>query len=415
MANIRPFRAVRPIRSRANLVGSRSYISYTNEDLKLKLDGNPYTFLHVINPDHGEPHHASASLEEKFKRVRSEYERFLDEGTFKRDEKPSLYVYKQVKDSHSHTGIIAAISVEDYKEGLIKVHEHTITAREEMFRDYLLETGINAEPVLLAYPGREMINSLVDKYTTNRRAEYEFTTTDRVEHFLWIIDEQEDINQISEHFGEVQSLYIADGHHRTASSALLADAGKERFHIDEHSPVNYFMAYLVPFEEITIFDFNRLVSTIGDHTISSFMESLTNHFTITPKPGELYRPQGLHDIAMYIDQHWYSLRPKAGQFDEKDAIEHLDCNILSTLLLEPVLGIKDLKTDSRISFLPGDLGMEGLKDRVDQGYAQVAFGLYPVSEKQLRQVSDEGKIMPPKSTYIEPKLRSGLTIYPIFE
>lgn len=414
MAKIRPFRAVRPIRSRANLVGSRSYISYTDEDLQLKLEGNPYTFLHIINPDHGEPHHAAQSIEEKFKRVRSEYERFVGEGTFKRDETASLYVYRQVKDKHSHIGIIAAISVEDYKEGIIKVHEHTITAREEMFKNYLLETGINAEPVLLAYPGREKINALVEKYT-KRRAEYEFTTTDRIEHSLWIIDEESDLEQLGTSFEEVQNLYIADGHHRTASSALLADAGRERFHIDEDSPVNYFMAYLVPFEEVTIYDFNRLVSNIGDHTHETFMEALTQNFTITPKPGGLYKPTGLHDIAMYLGGHWYSLKPKPEGYNEQDAIEHLDCHILSNLLLEPVLGIRDLKTDSRISFLPGDQGMEGLKAKVDAGHSQVAFGLYPVSVNQLRQVSDEGKIMPPKSTYIEPKLRSGLTIYPIFE
>lgn len=413
MANVRPFKATRPTRDKAQLVGSRSYITYSDNDLADKLKNNPYTFLHVINPDFGTDD-TNLPPQEKFVRVRKKYEEFVDRNIFFHEEKETFYLYRQVKGENSYTGIIGGISVEDYRSGHIKIHEHTLTKREEMFKNYLRDTRINAEPVLLSYPTHEGIEAVIEKYTS-QRAEYEFATTDKVIHYTWLIEDKADIELLQTHFAQVSDMYIADGHHRSASSALLSEELSENYP-EENAPHRHFMAFMMAEDQIHIYDFNRLVKDLNGMKKDEFLKALEKNFTVE-NIGEVecYRPSEYHEISMYIDHEWYSLKMHANSYDDNHPTGCLDCQILSENILDPILGISDLKTDKRVGFAGGPEGLENMKNQIDHGLYRIGFGLYPVTIEQLKRVADENLIMPPKSTWVEPKLRSGLTIYPLFE
>lgn len=407
MAKIVPFRAVRPPRNKAHLVGSRSYLAYSDEELEEKLIGNPYTFLHIIMPEmHGEKRR-NTTREQRFSMVKEGYNYFKLSGILKKDEKPCFYIYRQTKGGISHTGIIAGISVEDYNQGHIKIHEQTLTKREEIFKQYLDSTGFNAEPVLLAYPALPELKKIQDDIVSHR-AEYEFHTTDTVLHELWMIDDADQQEQIQTLMANVPDVYIADGHHRTASSALLA-ADKT----GENEPCHYFMAYLLPHTELTIYDFNRLVRDIGDLSNEEFLTGMSEFFDVSLHDG-MHKPNHHGEISMYMDNQWYVLEVK-DKSENKSPVQRLDSYVLNRTIFEKVLGIADIKTDNRLSFMDGLQGMIGLQEAVDKGYYKVAFGLFPISFEELKDVADAKEIMPPKSTWIEPKLRSGLTIYELFE
>ena len=411
MISIKPFKASRPPRDKAYLVATRSYMSYSDEQLDEKLENNPFTFLHIIN---------SADIrklpfgEAKYKKVKENFKNFEQEDIFREDEKEGFYLYRQVKDGNEYIGIISAVSVLDYQSGKIKKHENTLTQREEMFTDYLETTGFNAEPVLLTYKDDLRLDLIFAKYI-DQRPEYEFTSTDRVLHQLWVIDEANDISKIKTAFKDQEALYIADGHHRSASSSKLYDRAMEKATVDSESSQAYFMAFLIGEEQMKIYDFNRLVKGMNNLSQNQLLEALHKDFLVEKKHEEAYRPGKLHEISMYLKGEWYKLVPKTGTFDPADAIDHLDTRILSKLILKPILGIKNLKTDQRVGFLPGTEGLEGLKQKVDSKSFDIAFALFPVTIEQLKKVADENETMPPKSTYIEPKLRSGLTIYQILE
>lgn len=407
MIKIRPFRAIRPPRDKAYLVATRSYLSYSEEELDDKLKNNPYTFMHVIDPKAGR--HLPYGTE-KYDLVKKSFEQWCEDEVFNQDEQAAFYLYSQLKDGNEYIGVIAAVSVDDYKEGRIKKHENTLSAREEMFTNYLEHTGFNAEPVLLVYHDDFALNQLYARYIASR-AEYEFTSTDKVFHQLWPITEGEDIALIEKAFEKQEALYIADGHHRSASSALLADRAKDKGLAGDHH--QYFMAFLIGEEQMKIYDFNRLVKNDSGKNTEQILEELQLSFQIEPKHQETFHPQKLHEIGMYIEGNWYKLSPKMGSFDPGDSVGHLDAEILSRNILDPIFHIKDLKSDNRVSFVPGTHGLEELEAKVDSGKYDLAFSLHPVSIEQMKAVSDEGKIMPPKSTYIEPKLRSGLVIYKI--
>ena len=404
MITVKPFQAIRPTRDKAYLLASRSYVSYSERRLFHKLNNNPFTFLHVINPDY----HQEVKLDgtEKYKAVREKFEEFNHLGYFTQDDKPSFYIYQQQAENHVFTGIIGAVAVDDYNEGRVKVHEHTLTHREEMFVNYLHETGFNAEPVLLMHKPLSKISQVKSKYM-DERAEYEFTSTDKVLHLLWPISDEEDIKAVGESFAQLNEVYIADGHHRCASSAGLA----ARVNGGNDHPSQYFMAFLMPETTMKIHSFNRLVRDLNGMNPSEFIHKLEEHFYVRPKTDELYDPWDLHEMSMYLKGYWYSLFVKPGLYNPEDAVDSLDCQILSKQLLDPILGITDLKTDKRIDFLPGNTRASGIKEAVDSGAYAVGFGMHAVTAEQLKHVADEGKFMPPKSTYIEPKLRSGLTIY----
>lgn len=407
MINIKPFKAIRPPRDKAYLVATRSYLSYTDEELNEKLSNNPYTFLHVINSL--AIRQLSFGLE-KYKLVKENFERFADDEVFLQDEKESYYMYRQVKEGNEYIGLITAVSVQDYVDGHIKKHENTLTNRENMFTDYLEATGFNAEPVLLTYKDDLRLDTLFARYI-NQRSEYEFTSTDKVLHQLWLIDDDKDIDSITKIFKEQKALYIADGHHRSASSSLLSERLKEKN--EDSVDHSHFMAFLIGEEQMKVYDFNRLIKGLNNLDKRTFLKNIGERFLVEKKGGAAYKPEKLHEISMYFNKEWFKLVPKTGTFDPGDAVDHLDTEILSKSLLEPVLGVVDLKTDKRAGFLPGTEGLEGLESKVNSGEYDIAFALFPVSVEQIKQVADDNKIMPPKSTYIEPKLRSGLTVYKI--
>lgn len=408
MISLKPFKAVRPTRDKAYLVATRSYLSYEPEVLRNKLDHNPFTFLHIINPAGGMKLKPGKA---RYKFVKDAYDDFVEQGILINDEKPAYYLYRQVKEGNEYLGIVAGVSVADYNEGRIKKHEKTLTARERMFTDYLEATGFNAEPVLLTYAEDLSLNKLLARYI-DARSEYEFTSTDKVLHQLWVIDDENDCKQITESFRNQEALYIADGHHRCSSSALLSKRLGEE---GKSSETDYFMALLIGEEHLRVYDFNRLVK-LRDKEVqtSKLLTALRENFLVEPQHSSAYKPEKLHEISMYFRKKWYKLVPKTGTFDPRHPVAHLDAEILSQLILKPVFDIKNLKTDKRVGFLPGTEGLQGLKNKVDRGDYDLAFALYPASVEQIKQVADAGLTMPPKSTYIEPKLRSGLTIYNLF-
>lgn len=399
MIELRPFRAWRPVPDKAHLVGSRSYVSYSSEQLAEKLAGNPYTFLHVVRPDEG-PVHLPRS--ERFHRTRTAFKEFCDEGVLLRDEQPCIYVYEQSGRGNTSRGIIAGVSVQAYRDGRIKVHEQTLTARETLFTEYLQSTGINAEPVLLTTPDGTGWESLLDPLLTTR-PDHDFTTTDRVRHRLWAISDPKLRDALQRKFAAVPALYIADGHHRMASSARLA----AEHNATDVDPESWCLAFIVPRAHLYIFNFDRAVSTLNGLDESGLVAALSKVGTLTQVDAPWSAPGR---VAIRTAQSWYTLELPPCPADA-DPASKLDAARLSELVLGPILGIHDLRTDPHVRFIPGIQGTRGLDELVDEGRAAVAFHLHPVSFAELQAVADTGGTMPPKSTYIEPKLRSGLTVY----
>ncbi|MEE2700540.1 MAG: DUF1015 domain-containing protein [Bacteroidota bacterium] len=403
MAKVRPFKAIRPTRDKAHLFATRSYVTYSEETLKEKLENNPYTFLHIINPEYKKNEKKKGV--EKYKLIRNKFDEFVKSSILQKEEKKIFYLYKQQTKSHIFEGIIAASSVDDYLNGTIKVHEHTITEREQMFTDYLAITGFNADPVLLSYKGKCKINDVI-KSVSKKRAEYNFTTTNKVQHQLWLIDKEEDIYLICKQFENIDKIYIADGHHRSASSALLARRKNEA----KDANSNYFMSFLIAETQLNIINFNRLIKHLNGLTPTDLLDRIAQNFSI--QKSENINPKNKDEIGMYLTGESYLLTAKEGSYNE-DCVNGLGPSILSKNILSPILGILDEKTDKNISFGAGNIPLSNLKAVVDNGENAVVFILKPIPIDALKEVSDKEKIMPPKSTYIEPKLRSGLTIYQI--
>ena len=408
MSKIIPFKAVRPTRDKAYLVSSRPSYSYKKKHLESKLEGNPYTFLHVINPEFREDDSTKPNTVERFEKVRDKYDEFKSLGYFTQDEVPAIYIYRQITPSNTYIGIIAAASVDDYLNGKIKVHEHTLSQREEMFKKYLNVCKFNAEPVLLTYKDNGNIDALFEKYV-NTRSEYEFTNTREVKHDLWIVSDKKDIEALQEAFANVEHSYIADGHHRVSSSSLYTKSQREKGYNGDED-FNYFMAFYIAESKLRIFGYNRTVSSLNDLSSEEFLLQIEKTFTLT-KCKEEYHPKSLHNLSMYFDESWYSLTIKDEFIENDNPVGCLDAQLLSNLVLSPILGIHDLKTDNRVNFIEGTKGMKALQESVDNNASKVAFGLFPVSIDQLKRVADTNNIMPPKSTWIEPKIRSGLTIF----
>ncbi len=404
MATIKPFCAIRPTRDKAALVASRSYISYSKESLDDKLSTNPYTFLHIINPstanDDSTSHHF-----DKFNLIKSKFNDFLEEGILQKDQQKQFYIYQKIKaNGLIFNGIVGAASVDDYLNQRIKRHEQTIEKREKLFKDYLKMTGFNAEPVLLTYPNHTAIDAIIESYT-NQRAEYEFTTTDQDTHKLWLVHDKMTIQQISDSFSEIDHLYIADGHHRFASSALL---------YQEHDTLTnnnaYCMSYLVGENQIQCLNFNRLVKDLNTMSSQDFISKVSERFTVQPVE-TVYQPQEKDELSMYCDGQWYSLIVKEKYVNRHDSVEKLDPSILNYTILHPILNIVNPRTDKRISYVEGNVPLEHLQSKIDLKEFAVAFVLKPISIQQIMEVANDNKTMPPKSTYIQPKLRSGMLIY----
>ena len=402
MAIVRPFKAIRPTRDKANLLASRSYLSYSDETLNEKLEHNPFTFLHIINPDYKDEIKKKGI--EKFNAVKEKFNDFQEAGFLITEAIESFYIYQQTNENHNFEGIIGATAVIDYLNGNIKKHEHTLNAREKMFKSYLDTTSFNAEPVLLCHQKHTDITTIIQNHKANR-AEYEFATTNKAVHKLWLVNNTNDINTITKSFSTINNLYIADGHHRIASSALLAQNSAKK-------NSQYFMSFLIDESQLNIINFNRLIKHTNGLTSYELIAKIEESFIVIKKGSMPYSPSIKDEISMYLRGTWYSLvlLPKKVM---QDCVSKLDPAILSNNILAPILDITDEKTNNNIIFESGNTPLSIIKNKIDSGEYAVAFILKPIPILALKEVADNNLSMPPKSTYIEPKLRSGLTIYPL--
>lgn len=411
MAKIIPFKAVRPTRDKVSLVASRSYQTYTKKEREARLDYNPFSFLHIVNP--GYKYARKITGTERYKLVKNRYLEFKEDDVFVQDKKPCFYVYKIVdRDKKVFNGIVAAASAKDYENNIIRKHEDTLEKREHIFKDYLKTVGFNAEPVLLTYPDNIKISNIVDEVQKKERAEFEFTTTYRDTHYLWLIEDDETINKIAKEFEQIPILYIADGHHRSASSYLLYKELKQNDpNHTGNEAYNYFMSFLIPESELHIYEFNRLIKDLNGLTKEEFLIQLDAFYKIENRGKMPYKPTKKHHFSMYLDGEFYSLFLRKASFEFKNSLDALDSQILYNTILQPILGIEDLRTDNRIMYSNGKKDVINVKSSIDNGDFSVGFGMAPITIEELKHIADEGMKMPPKSTFIEPKLRSGVTIY----
>ena len=400
MASVQPFKAIRPTRDKANLVASRSYLSYSDETLTEKLDHNPYTFLHIINPDYSDV--VKKSGNKRFEMTKAKFQEFQQKGILLQEDKPCFYLYQQNNNRNIFEGIIAATAIKDYQNGIIKKHELTLTKREEMFKNYLKITGFNADPVLLSHAPNKIISEVIAKYKS-QRAEYEFATTNKSVHKLWVVNDKTDCNTLINAFASIDNLYIADGHHRSASSALLAQTSTK-------ANSQYFMSCLIDENQLNIINFNRLIKHTNELTKNELITEIEKSFTVKNKGKQNYSPTLKDEISMYLSENWYSLIVKP-ELLNTDCVSKLDPAILADNILAPILNITDERTDKNIVFEAGATPLSEIKQKVDNGKFAVAFILKPIPISALKEVADNNRFMPPKSTYIEPKLCSGLTIY----
>jgi uncharacterized protein (DUF1015 family) len=412
MTKISPFKALRPVRDKAHLVATRPYYSYKKNVLTAKLEDNPYTFLRIINPEFDKTvKKTKPNSDERFLLVKEKYAEFLQDGILFQDKEPHIYVYRQTKDGHQFTGVVAGASVEEYENDLIKKHEATLTSREAMFTNYLDIVGFNAEPVLLSHPHSEAIEECLNMYT-KERPEYEFTTTDRITHELWVLSRDQG-KRLQNLFQELDSTYIADGHHRSASSAGLKKL-RESSGKTVYENTNHFLAFFIDERKLKILEFNRLVKGLNGLSETEFLEKLTASMTVVPC-ASLMKPSVEHEFTMCLNGKWYKLQCKNEVIDKSHPVNSLDAEILTRFILSPILGITDLKTDERIEFMSGAEPLTNLEEKIVKGKYSIGFILFPATVDQVKRVADNDMIMPPKSTWVEPKLRSGLTIYPINE
>lgn len=415
MANVIPFKAIRPVGDKVHLVASRSVDGYNSSDLRDKLAGNPYTFLHVINPDFEDGVRTKPGSAERLQKVKKRFKSFIHQGVFNQDNQACYYLYRQIKDGNEFLGIIACSSIDDYMNGIIKIHEQTITQREEKLKEYLEVCEFNAEPVLFCYPNDSVIDEISFEYS-KLRGDYDFSTTDKVRHTLWIISDKKHVASIKERFEKIPFIYIADGHHRSASSTLL---GKERrsqnVNYKGDEAYNFYLGVFFPESQLKIYDYNRTVKDLNNLSLSELLDKLNDHFIVTKINLPDFKPSQKHEISMYVDNSWYSLKAKDNCYNPNHPVDSLDAAILTKYILSPILDIHDLKTDKRIGFVPGIKGSKELKKQVDEGKFKIAFGLYPVTMEHLKWIADTNNIMPPKSTWVEPKMRSGLVIYSLEE
>lgn len=409
MAKIKPFKAVRPAPDKVALVTCRTYDDYSSAELAAWLDFNPYSFLHVIHPAYANAQ--KVSLEKRFKAVANKYQDFKHDQILIEEEHPVFYLYEIQSKGHTFTGIIAGTSVKDYQNNVIKKHEDTLQYRVELFKDYLHQTNFNTEPVLITYPDSVEINTFIALRKKSKPV-YEYSTTNKEKHTLWKIDTQSEVDWLQEHFEKIPNLYIADGHHRSASAELLYEQDK---HLGNEN-LNYFMSFLIAESNVKIFEFNRLIRDLNGLSKDTFIKKLSEHFVIVNKDQEIWKPQNKFEFGMYLDGSFYALFYKHNSHVissevEKSILDNLDAQILYDKVLFPLLGIEDLRNDERIDYIPGKQSISVIKDLIDEGEFEVGFMLYPSDINEIKALADNNLIMPPKSTYIEPKFRSGLVVY----
>lgn len=403
MSKIIPFKAVRPVADKVALVTCRNYDDYSPAELAAWLNFNPYSFLHVINPAY--VHAQKITLDKRFKGVAHKYQDFKNDGVFINEEEPVMFLYEIQTKTNSFTGIVAGTLIEEYKANIIKKHEDTLQYRVELFKDYLHQTGFNTEPVLITYPDKSSINHWILEKKKEQPL-YHFSTTNKEKHTLWRINSSTEIEWIQHEFESIPELYIADGHHRSASAELLYDEDK---HLGNPN-LEGFMSFLIAESNVKIYEFNRIVRDLNGHSKSEFLHRLEDHFIVKPKAQELWKPQDKFEFGMYLDGEFYALFYKQ-ENPNPGLLENLDAQILYDTVLHPILGIEDLRNDERIEYIPGKQSILTIKELVDEGEFEVGFMLFPIEISEIKALADNQLIMPPKSTYIEPKFRSGLMVY----
>ena len=407
---IKPFRGIRPPKELVEQVSSRPYDVLNSEEARQEAAGNPKSLYHIIKPEiNFEP-----MLDEHDPRVYEaaalQFAKFKEEGWLVQDKEERYYVYAQTMNGRTQYGLVVGAWVDDYLEGRIKKHELTRRDKEEDRMKHVRVLNANMEPVFFAYPHRDDLDQIVAKVCAGE-PEYDFVAApEGFRHTFWVIKDQDVIARITEIFAQIPAMYIADGHHRSAAAAGVG-AEKQKATGDKKAEFNFFLAVCFPDNQLNIIDYNRVVRDLNGLTSEAFLDALRADFEVEDKGSEIYKPQRLHNFSLYLDGRWYSLTAKEGRYDDADPIGVLDVTISSNLILDKILGIKDLRSDKRIDFVGGIRGLGELKRRVDSGEMKVALALYPVTMQQIIDIADSGNIMPPKTTWFEPKLRSGLVIH----
>ncbi|MDR2085593.1 MAG: DUF1015 domain-containing protein [Dysgonamonadaceae bacterium] len=411
MAIIKPFRGIRPPQKYVTEVASRPYDVLSSEEAREEAKGNEKSLYHIIKPEIDFPAGKDEHDADVYEKAVENFNRFQEKGWLVQDPEEYYYVYAQTMNGRTQYGLVVGSHVEDYLAGVIKKHELTRKDKEEDRMKHVRINNANIEPVFFAYPENPALDAIV-KEITKQTPEYDFVSADKIGHHFWVVDQPETIRQITELFARIPYLYIADGHHRSAAAALVgAEKARQNPRHTGKEEYNYFMAVCFPANQLKIMDYNRVVKDLNGLTSDEFLNKLREHFYVEDKGTAVYHPERLHNFSLYLDSRWYSLNAKQGTYDDNDPIGVLDVTISSQLILDQLLGIKDLRTDKRIDFVGGLRGLGELKRRVDSGEMAVALALYPVSMKQLIDIADTGNIMPPKTTWFEPKLRSGLVIH----
>ena len=409
MVRIKPFAAIRPPKEIVEEVAARPYDVLNSAEAR--AEASEKSLLHITRPEIDFEPIADEHSPEAYDKAVENFRLWQERGWLVQDRKPCYYVYAQTMDGKTQYGLVLCAHTDDYSEGRIKKHELTRKDKEDDRMVHVKIQNANIEPVFFSYPDNAVIDSIV-KDVTARTPEYDFTAGDGFGHRFWVIDDDATIARITGTFKDIPAFYVADGHHRTAAAARVG--AEKRIGNPSHTgdeEYNFFLAVAFPESQLTIIDYNRVVKDLNGLTPSEFLQALSEDFTVACKGTEAFRPRHLHEFSMYLDGKWYSLEAKPGRYDDSDPIGVLDVTVLSGLVLDKILGIKDLRTDRRIDFVGGIRGLGELSKRVDSGEMAVAFALYPVSMKQLVDIADSGKIMPPKTTWFEPKLRSGLAIH----
>ena len=412
MAVVKPFKGIRPPKDLVEQVESRPYDVLDSEEARAEAGDNEKSLYHIIKPEIDFPVGTSEYDPRVYEKAAENFQKFQDKGWLKQDSEEMYYIYAQTMNNKTQFGLVVAAAVEDYMNGVIKKHELTRRDKEEDRMKHVRVNNANLEPVFFAYPDNAVLDALVSRIAATT-PEYDFIAPiDGFRHQLWLVKDAEDIRTITETFASIPYLYIADGHHRSAAAALVgAEKAKQNPNHRGDEEYNYFMAVCFPASQLTILDYNRVVKDLNGMSDEQFLEKLSKNFVVTKKGAEPYRPAQLHEFSLYLGGAWYSLKLKEGLCDESDPIGSLDVSISSNLILDELLGIKDLRSDKRIDFVGGLRGLGELKRRVDSGEMKMALALYPVSMNQIMNIADSGNIMPPKATWFEPKLRSGLVIH----
>src|SRR5574344_857454 len=412
MATIKPFKGIRPPKDLVENVESRPYDVLNSDEARAEAGDNEMSLYHIIKPEIDFPEGTSEYDPRVYDKAAENFRKFQEKGWLKQDAAEHYYIYAQTMNGKTQYGLVVGAYVDDYLKGVIKKHELTRRDKEEDRMKHVRVCNANIEPVFFAYPDNQVLDKLLRRYAATP-PEYDFIAPiDGFRHQFWTISDAADIQTITNEFSKMPSLYIADGHHRSAAAALVgAEKQKQNPHHTGKEEYNYFMAVCFQASQLTILDYNRVVKDLNGLSSAEFLASLQVNFIVEPQGTANYKPQELHEFSLYLDGEWYSLKAKAGTYNDADPIGVLDVDISSRLILDDILGIKDLRSDKRIDFVGGLRGLDELKRRVDSGEMRMALALYPVSMKHIMDIADSGKIMPPKATWFEPKLRSGLIIH----